>query len=49
MIITSIQSADYPVVQAAVLVVAATVVLANLATDIVYMFVDPRIRFGNAE
>ena len=31
------------------LLVAATVVLANLATDIVYMFVDPRIRFGNAE
>lgn len=49
LIITSIQAADYPVVQASVLVVAATVVLANLATDIVYMFVDPRIRFGNAE
>lgn len=49
LIITSIQAADYPVVQAAVLVVATTVVLANLVTDVVYMFVDPRIRFGSTE
>ena len=49
LIITSIQVSDYPVVQAAVLVVATTVVLANLLTDIVYMFVDPRIRFGSTD
>jgi ABC-type dipeptide/oligopeptide/nickel transport system permease component len=48
LIITSIQSGDYPVVQAAVLLVATTVVLANLLTDIAYMFLDPRIRYGNA-
>lgn len=48
LIITSIQSGDYPVVQAAVLLVAATVVLANLLTDTVYMFLDPRIRYGHA-
>lgn len=47
LIITSIQSGDYPVVQAAILLVATTVVLANLLTDIVYMFLDPRIRYGS--
>jgi peptide/nickel transport system permease protein len=46
LIITSIQSGDYPVVQAAILLVATTVVLANLLTDVVYMFLDPRIRYG---
>jgi peptide/nickel transport system permease protein len=35
---------DYPVIQGCVLVVAAKVVLANLATDIAYAFADPRIR-----
>ncbi len=49
LIITSIQVSDYPVVQAAVLLVATTVVLANLLTDVVYMFIDPRIRYGNAD
>ena len=49
LIITSIQVSDYPVVQAAVLLVATTVVLANLLTDVVYMLVDPRIRYGTAD
>lgn len=49
LIITSIQSGDYPVVQAAILLVATTVVLANLLTDIVYMFLDPRIRYGTSK
>ncbi len=36
---------DYPVVQGGVLVVAVSFVLVNLFTDILYVFVDPRIRF----
>jgi ABC-type dipeptide/oligopeptide/nickel transport system permease component len=28
-----------------VLLIATTVVLANLATDLVYMVIDPRIRY----
>lgn len=45
LVIQSLQVSDYPVVQAAVLVIALMVVLANLATDLVYMVVDPRIRY----
>jgi peptide/nickel transport system permease protein len=37
---------DYMVVQAGVLIVAAVVVLSNLAVDISYGWFDPRIRYG---
>ena len=45
LVITSINNADFPVVQAAILLTATSVVLANLLTDLVYPFIDPRIRF----
>ncbi|MEA1994465.1 MAG: ABC transporter permease [Euryarchaeota archaeon] len=35
---------DYPVVQGFTLFFAAAFVLVNLATDIVYMYIDPRLR-----
>jgi ABC-type dipeptide/oligopeptide/nickel transport system permease component len=41
--ITAIQGHDYPVVQACVLVISTTIVLANLLVDLSYRFVDPRI------
>jgi peptide/nickel transport system permease protein len=37
---------DFPVVQGIALLVAAIVMLANLLTDVAYLFVDPRIRYG---
>ncbi len=37
---------DYPVIMAITLIIATAYVLANLAIDIVYTFVDPRIRLG---
>lgn len=37
---------DYQVVQSLVVVLAVLVVAANLVTDLVYAFVDPRIRLG---
>lgn len=46
LIIQAIQVSDFPVVQAAVLLIATTVVLANFLTDIVYMFIDPRVRYA---
>ncbi len=46
LIIQAIQVSDFPVVQAAVLLTATTVVLANFLTDIAYMFIDPRIRYA---
>ncbi len=46
--IESIQSRDYPVVQACVLLISVTYVLVNLLTDLAYAWIDPRIRLGNA-
>jgi peptide/nickel transport system permease protein len=45
LIISAILRRDYPVVQGVVLVTAATYVLINLAVDMVYAFIDPRIRY----
>jgi peptide/nickel transport system permease protein len=46
LLIDSITSRDYPVVQAATLIFAFMVILVNLTTDIVYSFIDPRIRLN---
>ena len=40
----AIQSRDYPLVQGCVLSIALTYVLVNLATDLLYSLVDPRVR-----
>jgi peptide/nickel transport system permease protein len=40
----AVSQRDYPVVQGTTLFIAAAFVLMNLVTDIVYGFVDPRIR-----
>ncbi|HEV8307037.1 MAG TPA: ABC transporter permease [Methylomirabilota bacterium] len=45
LIISAILRRDYPVVQGVVLVTAAAYVLINLAVDLVYGFIDPRIRY----
>jgi peptide/nickel transport system permease protein len=44
--IEAIQSRDYPVVQACVLLISVSYVLINLLTDVAYAWVDPRIRLG---
>ena len=46
LLIDSIGARDYPVVQASTMVFATMVILVNLVTDIVYSFLDPRVRFG---
>lgn len=45
LIIQAINVSDFPVVQAAITLTATSIVLANFLTDIVYMFIDPRIRY----
>ena len=45
LIITSILNRDFPVVQGAVLFVAAIFVTVNLVVDILYAALDPRIRY----
>ncbi len=43
--ITSITNRDYPVVMGAFMVYALVLILANLAVDVTYAFLDPRIRY----
>jgi len=43
LLVQSILARDFPVVQAAVLVVAVTFVLVNILTDLLYGLLDPRI------
>ena len=42
--VQAINNRDYPVVQAAVFVLASTFVLVNLIVDFLYTYLDPRIR-----
>jgi len=43
--LVAIDQRDYPVVQGVVLVIALLFVLVNLAVDVAYAFVDPRVRY----
>jgi len=36
---------DYPVIQAVILIVSGVYVLINLAIDLLYVVLDPRIRY----
>ncbi len=44
LLVNSVKARDYPVVQAILLLISIAVVLANLFADIIYTWVDPRIR-----
>lgn len=44
LLVESIEKRDYPVTQACVLVIALSYVLVNLVTDLVYRWVDPRVK-----
>lgn len=46
LLIEGVYARDYPVVQGAVLFIAVTYVFINLVVDILYKFIDPRIRLG---
>jgi peptide/nickel transport system permease protein len=45
-LIDSIGRRDYPMVQGAILVIAFCYIAVNLATDLLYALIDPRVRFG---
>jgi peptide/nickel transport system permease protein len=42
--VQAIANRDYPVVQAAVFLLATTFIIVNLAVDVLYTYLDPRIR-----
>ncbi|CAN5665382.1 ABC transporter permease [soil metagenome] len=46
LLVDSINARDFPVVQAAVFIIAASFVLINLLVDIIYTWLDPRIRLA---
>jgi peptide/nickel transport system permease protein len=46
MTIESIQRRDYPVVQACILLISLSYVLVNTFTDILYGWLDPRVRYS---
>jgi peptide/nickel transport system permease protein len=45
LIINSVLRRDYPVIQGAVLFIAASYVLVNLLIDVLYVYLDPRITY----
>lgn len=47
--IDAVQKRDIPTIQGTTLLFSVFVVLVNLATDVIYMLIDPRIRFGRVE
>jgi peptide/nickel transport system permease protein len=48
MLIQAVARRDYPVVQGVVMIVAALYVLINLAVDVLYGYLDPRLRFSRS-
>ncbi|HET8626217.1 MAG TPA: ABC transporter permease subunit, partial [Thermomicrobiales bacterium] len=46
LVVTSILARDYPMVQGAVLFIALFYVLVNLGVDLLYAYLNPRIRYG---
>ena len=46
LLVDSLFSRDYPVVQGVVLTFSTLFILVNLAVDVLYAYIDPRIRYG---
>jgi peptide/nickel transport system permease protein len=46
LMVSSIQSFDYPVVQVGVIFIATAIVVTNTLVDLSYQLIDPRIRLG---
>jgi ABC-type dipeptide/oligopeptide/nickel transport system permease component len=46
LVVTAITARDYPLVQAATLLVSVYFVAINLLLDVLYVYIDPRIRFA---
>ena len=47
-LVDAIQVRDYPIVQNLAMLIAVVVVMANLGVDLLYTWLDPRIKYGNA-
>jgi peptide/nickel transport system permease protein len=47
LIVNAIQRRDYPVIQGGLLLIATALVLVNLAVDLLYAWLDPRVRYAD--
>jgi peptide/nickel transport system permease protein len=47
LVVQSIARRDYPVIQGAIIAIAMTYVLVNLVVDVLYVYIDPRVRLGS--
>ncbi len=47
LIVQSVARRDFPVIQGAILLIATFYVLVNLLVDVLYVYIDPRVRYGN--
>jgi peptide/nickel transport system permease protein len=45
LVVSAVLRRDYPVIQGALLAIAALYVLINLAIDLLYTLIDPRVRY----
>jgi peptide/nickel transport system permease protein len=44
-VVSAVLRRDYPVIQGALLVIAGLYVLINLTIDLLYLVVDPRVKY----
>ncbi|SIR81316.1 peptide/nickel transport system permease protein [Haladaptatus litoreus] len=49
LLVDSMLDRNYPVTQAVILIVAAVMVFTNLAVDLIYTVIDPRIGYGDSQ
>jgi peptide/nickel transport system permease protein len=47
LLVQSVTRRDFPVIQGAVMTIAAIEVLVMLFIDVLYVYVDPRVRYGS--
>lgn len=47
LVVQSVARRDFPIIQGAILLIATFHVLANLLVDVLYVYIDPRVRYGN--
>jgi peptide/nickel transport system permease protein len=45
-VVQSIARRDYPIIQGAIICIAMTYVVVNLIVDLLYVYIDPRVRLG---
>jgi peptide/nickel transport system permease protein len=48
LLVNSVINGDFPMIQGLLLFIAVWIILINIAVDVLYAFIDPRVGFGKA-